>query len=257
MIEGYICLLTDDGSPLTVKFAQSLVEQGWKVVVLSFPESIIKERLPLPRGINRLVLADMSEEHLQQQLGAIAKNYGAIGAFIHLSPLTTTTSTAKAILKQVFLIAKYLKNSLNVAAKQGRSWFVTVSRLDGQLGVGEKTNFNPINGGLFGLTKTLNLEWEKVFCRAIDISPNLETGTAARSIIAELYDPNCLIAEVGYSSQGRVTLVGKDCPITTQKNTSKSKISQNSVLIVSGGGRGITAQCAIKLAEYYQCKFIL
>ena len=257
MIEGYICLLTDDGSPLTVKLAQFLVEQGWKVVVLSFPESIIKEGLPLPRGINRVVLADISEEHLKQKLGAIAKNYGAIGAFIHLSPLTTTTSTAKAILKQVFLIAKYLQKSLNAAAKQGRSWFVTVSRLDGQLGVGEKTNFNPINGGLFGLTKTLNLEWSKVFCRAIDISSNLETGTAARSIIAELYDPNCLIAEVGYSSQGRVTLIGKDYPIADQKNPSKSEISRDSVLLVSGGGRGITSQCAIKLAEYYQCKFIL
>ena len=209
LIEDHICLLTDDGSPLTVKLAQSLVEQGWKVVVLSFPESIIKEGLPLPRGINRVVLADISEEHLKQKLGAIAKNYGAIGAFIHLSPLTTTIITAKAILKQVFLIAKYLQKSLNAAAKQGRSWFVTVSRLDGQLGVGEKTNFKPINGGLFGLTKTLNLEWKKVFCRAIDISPSLEIGAAARSIIAELYDPNLLITEVGYRLNQRITLVAK------------------------------------------------
>ncbi len=210
LIEDRICLLTDEGSLLTVKLAQSLVEQGWKVVALRFPESIIKERVPLPRGINRVVLADMSEEHLQQQLEAISNNYGAIGAFIHLSPLTTTSSNAKAILKQLFLIAKYLQKSLNAAAKQGRSWFVTVSRMNGKLGVGEETNFNPIDGGLFGLIKTLNLEWKKVFCRAIDLSPNLDTQTAVNSIIAELYEPNLLITEVGYTLNQRITLVANN-----------------------------------------------
>lgn len=210
MIEDRICLLTDDGSLLTIKLAQSLVEQGWKVIVISFPESIIKERIPFPREINRLMLADMSEEHLQQQLEAIASNYGAIGAFIHLSPLTTTSSTAKAILKQVFLIAKYLAKPLNTAAKQGRSWFVTVSRLNGKLGVGEEINFNPIDGGLFGLTKTLNWEWQKVFCRAIDLSPNLDTQTAVNSIIEELYDPNLSITEVGREENKRITLTAQN-----------------------------------------------
>jgi NAD(P)-dependent dehydrogenase (short-subunit alcohol dehydrogenase family) len=34
-------------------------------------------------------------------------------------------------------------------------------------------------------------------------------------------------------------------------------INQNSVCLVSGGGRGITAEAAIALARQYQCKFIL
>ena len=34
-------------------------------------------------------------------------------------------------------------------------------------------------------------------------------------------------------------------------------INQNSVCLVSGGGRGITAEAAIALAQQYQCKFIL
>lgn len=36
-----------------------------------------------------------------------------------------------------------------------------------------------------------------------------------------------------------------------------SSINQNSVCVVSGGGRGITAQAAIAMAREYQCKFIL
>lgn len=34
-------------------------------------------------------------------------------------------------------------------------------------------------------------------------------------------------------------------------------LNQNTVCLVSGGGRGITAQAAIALAQQYQCKFIL
>lgn len=210
LIKDCICLITDDGSSLTVELAQSLVEQGWRVVVLSFPAAITQKKVPLPKGINRAILVDMSEGHLQQQLKAITNNYGAIGAFIHLSPLATSSITARAILKQVFLIAKYLAKPLNTAAKQGRSWFVTVSRMNGKLGVGEETNFNPIDGGLFGLTKTLNLEWKKVFCRAIDLSPNLDTQTAVNSIIEELYDPNLLITEIGRKENKRITLTAQN-----------------------------------------------
>ncbi|MUG99160.1 SDR family NAD(P)-dependent oxidoreductase [Scytonema sp. UIC 10036] len=36
-----------------------------------------------------------------------------------------------------------------------------------------------------------------------------------------------------------------------------TNINSSSVILVSGGGRGVTAQCTIKLAEQYQCKFIL
>ncbi|MBN3927937.1 SDR family NAD(P)-dependent oxidoreductase [Nostoc sp. NMS4] len=256
MSQQHICLLTVDGSPISIKLAQSLAAQGWKVVLLSFPESIISDRFPLPTGMNHVKLSDMSEEHLQQQLKAIAQNYGSIGAFIHLSPLTATASTAKAILKQVFLIAKHLKKPLNEAAKQGRSWFVTVSRLDGNLGIGKSSDFSPIHGGLFGLTKTLNLEWEKVFCRAVDISPEINSESAVESILAELYDPNRLFLEIGYNSQGRNTIVNENNPISSNSKI-KNHISQDSVFLVSGGGRGITAECVIKLAQVFRCKFIL
>lgn len=37
----------------------------------------------------------------------------------------------------------------------------------------------------------------------------------------------------------------------------KSLINSNSVILVSGGARGITAQCVIKLAQHSPCKFIL
>nr|WP_250121609.1 type I polyketide synthase [Chroococcidiopsis sp. CCMEE 29] len=268
--KNHIGLLTDDGSLTTFKLAQALTERGWKVVVLSFPPSLIAKQ-PLPEGISRVVLEDLSEEHLQQQLAAIATNYGPIAAFIHLNPASQDNQSQdiryleveKALLKQVFLIAKHLKNPLNQAAQQGRSCFLTVARLDGKFGLGQETNFGAIAAGLFGLTKTLNQEWEPVFCRAVDLSPELDAERSVQNILAELHDPNRLIAEVGYA-QGRATLVCEQpgrSPAPLNKggwgDRTSSQIDRNSVFLVSGGAKGITAQSAIKLAQNYQCKFIL
>jgi len=269
--ENHIGLLTDDGSLTTSKLAQALSERGWKVVVLSFPPSLIAKQ-PLPEGISRVVLEDLSEEHLQQQLAAIATNYGPIAAFIHLNPASQDNQSQdiryleveKALLKQVFLIAKHLKNPLNQAARQGRSCFLTVAHLDGEFGLRQQTNFGAIAAGLFGLTKTLNQEWEPVFCRAVDLSPELDAERSVQHILAELHDPNRLIAEVGYA-QGRATLVCEQPGRSPQPplargatgDRTSSQIDRNSVFLVSGGAKGITAQSAIKLAQNYQCKFIL
>ena len=205
------CLLTDDGSLTTNRLAKLLSDRGWQVVVLSFPQSIVSDRVPLPQGVNRIELTDLSEQQLQQKLTTISETYGAIGAFIHLHPehQVYDAKSEKSILKYVFLLAKHLKRSLNQAALTGRSCFLCVARLDGEFGLGTSIDFSAISGGLFGLTKTLNLEWEKVFCRAIDLSPELNPETSAHSIIAELHDPNSLIWEVGYNSQGRVTLTSE------------------------------------------------
>ncbi|RCJ33536.1 polyketide synthase [Nostoc minutum NIES-26] len=212
--EGHIGLITDDGSLTTSQVAQSLVERGWKVVVLSFPQSLVPQQSPLPAEVNRITLADMSEELLQHKLSAIATNFGTIGALIHIHPAFQTSHTStisyleqdKAIVKHVFFMAKHLKKSLNEAAHYGRSFFLTVTRLDGAFGFEHNTNFGAIAAGLFGLVKTLRWEWSKVFARAIDLSPTLDAQQAAQHIIAELHDPNLYISEVAYGSQGRVTL---------------------------------------------------
>lgn len=220
--EFSVGLITDDGSLTTSKLAQSLIERGWKVVVLSFPDFLVAKRSPLPEGITRVVLKDLSEEHLKQQLAVISTNYGSIAAFIHLNPASRDNQSKDmhyleaeaALVKQVFLIAKHLKQPLNRAARQGRSCFITVAHLDGEFGTLYQTNFGAISGGLFGLTKTLKQEWSAVFCRAIDLSSDLDVDQSVQYILAELHDPNCLITEVGYSFQGRTTLVCEPSTIT-------------------------------------------
>jgi acyl transferase domain-containing protein len=215
--QGHVCLLTHDGTLTTSKLADSLLERGWKVVVLSFPPSLVSQPMPLPPEVHCIQLADLSEEHLQQQLAHISTSYGPIGTFIHLNPLVEVAYNGKmpyleeekAIVKYIFLMAKHLKKFLNEAAESGRSSFITVARLNGAFGLGENVNFGPIAAGLFGLTKTLNWEWQKVFCRAIDLNSQIDEEYSANYILAELHDPNLYITEVGYGCEGRVTLISE------------------------------------------------
>jgi len=216
--EEHIALITNDGSLTTPMLAQSLINEGWKVAVISFPQAMIPYSLhPLPPGVTHITLANLSEENLQQQIQAIAAHCGPIGAFIHLHPVLATEvngktpflAAEKAIVKYVFLMAKHLKQALNKAANEGRSCFCTVTRLDGAFGLEYQHNFGVIGAGLFGLTKSLRWEWPNVSTRAIDLSPTCAPQESVEYIIAELHDPNRCISEVGYGSQGRVTLVAK------------------------------------------------
>ena len=208
---GQIILLSDNGSPLAAPLAQSLTQQGAKIVMLSFLHSLTPET-SFSKGFDRVVLEEGRE--IDSQLKAIANKYGSIGTFIHLHPPMTKAQDDSyqkqeaAILKQVFFLAKHLKVSLNQAAKQGRSCFLTVAHLDGEFGLSGERDFSATAGGLFGLTKALRWEWNSVFCRAIDLDPDLESSVAVKHIMAELHDPNRLVAEVAYGVKGRTTLMG-------------------------------------------------
>jgi NAD(P)-dependent dehydrogenase (short-subunit alcohol dehydrogenase family) len=218
---GYVCLITDDGSDLTPTLADALAGRGWNVVVLSYSALSRKDEETGHTGemsVPRVVMDEMSEVYLQKKLDEIAATFGPVGAVIHLNPRQNSSVEAsikgethdgqeKLIVKHVFMLAKHLKETLNNAAEKGRSIFMSVIRLDGEFGLSKEADFDPISGGLFGLVKTLNLEWEPVFCRAVDLDPVYNAPESTKRIIAELYDPNRLISEVGYSQRGRLTLV--------------------------------------------------
>jgi acyl carrier protein len=210
-VENHVSLVIDDGSDLTKKLVDKLILLNNKVVVLSLPETLVAGKSNLPESVTRYALKDISEESIQSTLKSIETASGSVGIFIHLDPSETErvafSEVEKEIVKSVFLIAKYLKENLANAGKNGYAAFITVTHLDGQFGLSLKSSGEPVSGGLFGLTKTLNLEWDDVFCRAIDLDPELDIDMAADCITAELFDPNRLISEVAYNKNGRFTLI--------------------------------------------------
>ncbi|MBI9088117.1 MAG: SDR family NAD(P)-dependent oxidoreductase [Desulfobacterium sp.] len=261
MAEGEICLIQDDGTEVTARLVEKLGARGMKTVVMGFPEALVPGNGSLSKGTSRLVLADMAEETLVEAIAQVEEKFGRIGGFVHVSPgpdkenMTDVvySEKEKALLQHVFLTAKHIKKSIT-ESKGGRPFFVTVARMDGQLGLSGQ-GYGIVSGGLSGLTKTLNLEWKHVFCRAVDVAASLDSEAGALAIEKEIFDPDGRVAETAVGKAGRFTLAPVEAaPEFESKN---NEITKDSVFLVSGGAKGVTAKCALKLAEDTGCKFIL
>ena len=203
---GYpIAEVADDGTATSRQVAQVLTAGGWNAVVLRLP-STTTGPADSPQAVQ---LADWSEASIQAALATIEATYGPIGGYVQMTPAGAEemfNQADKTVVKFGFLMAKHLKARLMQGNGTGRKCFVSVTRMDGALGTTSTTG-GTITGGLFGLIKTLSLEWEGVFCRAIDIAPDTGAEQVANLVAAELRDPNRLVTEVAYGARGRVTLV--------------------------------------------------
>jgi NAD(P)-dependent dehydrogenase (short-subunit alcohol dehydrogenase family) len=162
------------------------------------------------------------------------------------------------LIRNAFELLKTAMPGLRQAGKAGGSIFITVSRMDGSFGLVDPKN--GISGGLAGLTKTAAKEWPEVHCKALDVSAdwcNLDAVAEAiiRAALAE--GP----VEVGLSPQEAVTLQLSETPLALGVGQAGSlpydMLKRNDVILVTGGGRGVTAAAALTLAETFAPTLIL
>jgi acyl transferase domain-containing protein len=209
--DGAVTLLTDDGSDLTVNLAKNLCDLGHKVAILKLAGSNQTSKLPMPESVSRINLADNTEGSLSTALQDVQSRMGRVAVFIHLDPdqgdSKRVSGQEKSVVKTVFLLAKLLKEDLTAYSRDGFAAFMAVTHLDGQFGLSMSNLVEPISGGLFGLTKTLGLEWDSVFCRSLDLQPGIPSTRGAEIIVSELSDPNRLLSEVAYTKTERFTTV--------------------------------------------------
>ncbi|MCU8002182.1 MULTISPECIES: type I polyketide synthase [unclassified Shewanella] len=262
-------IISDDGHNAGV-LAEKLHAQGLTVAVVRSPESLVASASPLNSHITSFTLAAIDDASISAVINEI-KNLGTIAGFIHLQPQHKTSAdakglvlsnAAKASVEQAFLFAKHLQPFLTTAAATANtgSSFISVSRIDGGFGYLNHSQIarSELNqAALAGLTKTLSHEWPSVHCRALDIAPALDAKQLANAVIAELFATDNVL-EVGVSQDAaqaleRVTLVaGKaDTRHSAANLTSADKI------LVTGGAKGVTFECALSLAKHSKAHFIL
>ncbi|WP_415776073.1 beta-ketoacyl synthase N-terminal-like domain-containing protein [Shewanella oncorhynchi] len=261
-------IISDDGHNAGV-LAEKLHAQGLTVAVVRSPESLVASASPLNSHIASFTLAAIDDTSISAVINEI-KSLGTVAGFIHLQPQHKTSadakglvlsSAAKASVEQAFLFAKHLQPLLTTAATANTdSSFISVSRIDGGFGYLNHSQIarSELNqAALAGLTKTLSHEWPSVHCRALDITPALDAKQLANAVIAELFATDNVL-EVGVSQGAaqaleRVTLVaGKaDTRHSAANLTSADKI------LVTGGAKGVTFECALSLAKRSKAHFIL
>jgi acyl transferase domain-containing protein len=143
------------------------------------------------------------------------------------------------------------------AAGCHRVGFIVVTRCDGQLGMGAPERAGAVSAGVSGLVKTVGMEYPKVFSRLIDVAPNLPSAYAAALIERELADPDHALSEVGWSDRGRNTLrAGAARPADTGIPRGESFTSED-VIVFTGGGRGVVAECAVAVAATTAAQLLL
>ena len=147
------------------------------------------------------------------------------------------------------------------AALAGLRWLVAVTGLGGTSGRGAADGGRadggragpariPPGSGVAGLFRALARELPSTVVRALDVPAGADPGDVAGWVVAELAEDTGPVA-VGRSSGQRVTVVareedGADPP-------GEPVLDDGSVVVLTGGARGITARLAVSLAHRFGC----
>ncbi|MFC9970912.1 SDR family NAD(P)-dependent oxidoreductase [Spirillospora sp. NPDC127200] len=126
--------------------------------------------------------------------------------------------------------------------------FVTVQDTGGDFGLSGRQGDRAWSGGLAGLARTAALEWPHASVKAIDCDrgdrgPEQVAAALARELLAGGLTP-----DVGLHADGtRTTLATYQD--SAPETAGPPELARDSVVVVSGGARGVTAQAVLALAR--------
>ncbi|MCP4117293.1 MAG: SDR family oxidoreductase [Desulfobacteraceae bacterium] len=155
-------------------------------------------------------------------------------------------------LKSAFLLAKKSAPALMDSAGEQAAFFTTVSFLGGSFGFDGQPITDPLQGGLAGLTKTAALEWENVLCRSLDLGVTQERTDARMDAIANLTMIHGSV-EMGITDD----LCNIPELVAEEVRPDTTDMGKDDVFVITGGARGVTAECALALAERHSPAIVL
>ena len=139
-------------------------------------------------------------------------------------------------------------------AAQGSGVFVSVQDTGGAFGSGAFDPLRAWSAGLSGLARTLALEWPASSVKTIDIEQADRAPEVIAAAIAEELFTGGNDLNVGLRAGGpRLTLSVNP----TERKQNKPLLGAQDVIVVSGGGRGVTAAAVVALAKETGASFAL
>jgi NAD(P)-dependent dehydrogenase (short-subunit alcohol dehydrogenase family) len=260
---------------------------GYDTVILEIP-GCRKKTATSKKSVGAPIyrIAEAGEASIGELFKKLTGEQGArpLAGFLHISSIPVNDGREdfdpeeQDALKTVFLCAK---NFVNHSEPDGRRrFFVSAVRMDGRLGLGtgrgqgsgaadrpdggaadtpvDAVAAAHMQGGLLGLHKALNVEWDgEIFSKAVDVCRDIPPEKAAEYLLEEVFEPGCEYAEVGRAADGKRRFLELTEEYPEIPEHPGAAPGPEDVFLVTGGGRGITAACAIKLAEKSKGRFIL
>jgi NADP-dependent 3-hydroxy acid dehydrogenase YdfG len=248
--QGSGALIVDDGSELAAALAAQLTETGTRVHVLRLPG--VTQRIS---GVKDHALSGWGVTELAEQMDLVLAD--RISLVLDLSAAHQDDFAAGTRrLAHTLLVAKHAVEALNTAADAGRAAFVTVTRLDGAFGLtGIAEHLTPA-AGVAGLVKTLAVEAPRLLCRSVDLAPELTAETGAALVLAETQDAATEVTQAGHDGTRRVGLGLAERPLHPAAHDVPA-LTSDDLIVVTGGGRGITASCVTELARRHRPGLLL
>ncbi len=208
-----------------------------------------------------------SPESISELLALVNKRHGPLGGVVHLLPLEGQANLAAHDFpgwkEQLRLGVKSLFHIAQSAGKQLReagsgATLIAATGMGGaflsDLPAHIEPNF-PDHGAVAGLMKTLAVEWPEVRVKVVDLNLEESSEKLARHLLEEMHAADGHV-EVGYDGRRRLILKPTEAPLPVQA-PSVSVLDPSSVVLITGGARGITARAAKRLAELYRPTLLL
>jgi len=208
--------------------------------------------------LERASLADQTS--ILANLDALREMHGSIQAVINICDGENAD-----VLLPTFALAKAVESELKLAAEAGKnaSW-INVTYLGGDFTGQSNKNGAGLEalaqqGGVVGLTKTIAKEWPEVHVKVVDVSTIITAKDLASCIHSELTAADSIV-EIGYRGKQRTGLDVVDAPfrdLPILHDAANPVLDEKSVVLVTGGARGITARITLDLARKYRPTFVI
>jgi NAD(P)-dependent dehydrogenase (short-subunit alcohol dehydrogenase family)/acyl carrier protein len=258
-----VILVTNENVGIADALVAKLLAAGHRVALVQAGEGA----RAVDHGIYEADLTSLST--VTKLVALIRKSQGPLGGIVHLLPLCKGEEFAAAELgawrgrlrletKSLFYLARAASEDLDQATQAGGACLVGVTGMGGAFlsapPHGGTQRFAG-QGGVAGLIKTLAQEWPGARVKAVDLNPGEPAELLASHLFLECTEGDDQV-EVGYDGHRRRILEPRPAPVR-RESTSALDLDRSSVLLITGGARGITGQVTRRLAEQYQPTLVL
>ncbi|MCP3061134.1 SDR family NAD(P)-dependent oxidoreductase [Myxococcus sp. K38C18041901] len=250
-LKGKTLGISTDAHGAYKALAQMLEAAGARVVILSSgpaPEQGVSLDWRHPESAGR-ALKELQEK--QPLDGLILLHTTAPTAKLHEQEASAWASTVNTFSLGLYQSALAVYD--RIGALPGGGWYLVATAGGGLFGHANAQGRVPLAGAAGGFVKCLRRELPGSRCKVVDLDGQ-DAAQWARQVWNELVSAD-LDVEVGYTGGRRY--VFRDIETSFPKESAPVSLRPGSVVVVSGGGRGVVYPCAKLLAKSTGARVII
>ncbi|HEY6361241.1 MAG TPA: SDR family NAD(P)-dependent oxidoreductase [Vicinamibacterales bacterium] len=248
-----VTLVTDDGAGTASEVCARLNAAGERTMLL-------RQRAAAVKVAGAECFADWTDVTAATRALARIREAGPVAGLLHLAPLAEGQpidrlsladwqERIRTDLRQLQILVQAVAPDLRAAGRARGAVILAATALGGDFGESGRIE-RPTHGGIVGYLRTAAIELPDVRVRVVDLEAR--ERRAAQRIVSELDVEGPV--EIGYRGTRRMTVVPRLAPLTASPVV---PIGADSVVLLTGGARGITAELAVELASRYRPTLVL